>query len=372
MLCSLENLCLFDLDEKPQNSGKNRTELGNDNIRFSETMSQKFHLIVIIGTLFILNCSNFSTTLVAEVSNTEAEILPLTSFLFAHRDQMRVGWHIAPRKPVVGDLRTVSENPAGSIFVQLKPRRNEGEYQLALRVLRDGSHQFFRIREFTGGKSLNHKLYLTVPFELLIGAIQGEALRSLFPYDRVEFGGWQHQVTYDWETTELLAKSFTKPGTQIFPREDLVQGEKLIIPWNSLRPDLELKPLAVRDPLFIRKDESGLRYAYYRIQPGDTLYSSVVIRFMGKTKHNARSQNASDLLVLNRLADARQLSPGQLIKIPLEWIQPEYLHQVPSIYRISEYTNDGNKLSSPQSQTSTDSGWPQTGSFYQTNTINQH
>ena len=114
----------------------------------------------------------------------------------------------------------------------------------------------------------------------------------------------------------------------------------------------------MRDPLFIRKDESGLRYAYYRIQPGDTLYSSVVIRFIGKTKHNARSQNASDLLVLNGLADAHQLSPGQLIKIPLEWIQPEYLHQVPSIYRISEDTNAGNKLSSPQSQTSTDRGRP--------------
>ena len=55
-------------------------------------MSHKFHLIVIIGHLFILNCSTFSTTLVTEVSATEAEILPLASFLFAHRDQMRVGW----------------------------------------------------------------------------------------------------------------------------------------------------------------------------------------------------------------------------------------------------------------------------------------
>ena len=115
-------------------------------------MSHKFHLIVIIGPLFLLNCSTFSTTLVAEVSATEEEILPLASFLFAHRDQMRVGWHITSRKPVVKDLRTMSENRAGSIFVQLKPRRNEGEYQLALRVLRDGSHQFLRIREFTGGK----------------------------------------------------------------------------------------------------------------------------------------------------------------------------------------------------------------------------
>ena len=65
----------------------------------------------------------------------------------------------------------------------------------------------------------------------------------------------------------------------------------------------------------------------------------MVIRFIGGNKHYARSQNASDLLVLNGLADARHLSPGQYIKIPLEWIRPEYLYHVPSIYRSYEDFN---------------------------------
>ena len=115
----------------------------------------------------------------------------------------------------------------------------------------------------------------------------------------------------------------------------------------------------MRDPLFIRKDESGLRYAYYQIQPGDTLYSSVVIRFIGGTKHYVRSQNASDLLVLNRLEDAHQLSVGQLIKIPLEWIRPEYLHHVPGIYRISKDLNIDAKETEPQRGISTEIGLPE-------------
>jgi len=297
------------------------------------------YLAALTGSFLLFNFNGFSTIQSAEWNQAQIEILPITSFLFANRDPMRAGWHRDHISKSVKNLKSFTEKPVGSLFVQIKPRLNEGEYQLALRVLREGSHQLLRIREFTGGKPLNHKVYLTIPFEFLIGVIQGEAIRSLFPNDRVEAGGWLHQVTYSWETPELLEKVFTTSGNFTFQQEALKQGAKFTIPWNSLRSDLELEPLAVRDPLVIRKDESGLRYAFYQIKPGDTLYSSVVIRFIGEKKHYVRSQNASDLLVLNGLADARHLSPGQYIKIPLEWIRPEYLYHVPSIYRSSEEFN---------------------------------
>jgi len=54
--------------------------------------------------------------------------------------------------------------------------------------------------------------------------------------------------------------------------------------------------------------------------------------------------------------DAHQISPGQLIKIPLEWIRPEYLHQVPSIYRISKKTTSTEKVSLPEHQPSIENG----------------
>ena len=338
-------------------------------------MSFKFHLTLIITALFILNSPATGTTLTAASkvigTETKSETLPLASFLFAHRDPLRVGWHDNSHKKKLKNFRPQEAKPVGSLFIQLRPRKYEGEYQLALRVLRDGSHQFKLIREFMNGQPLNHKRYLTIPFEHLIGVIQGEALRVLFPNDRVVFGGWRHQTTYGWETPELIAKSFTKSTKYSFTQKVYKKGETFTIPWDILRTDLELQPLAVRKPLFIKKDESGLRYAFYRIQPGDTLYSSVVIRFIGETKHHVRSQNASDLLVLNGLEDAHHLSAGQSIKIPLEWIRPEYLHPVPGIYRISKDLDTETKKSEPQRRISNDTDQPQADKHNQISIISQ-
>ena len=296
---------------------------------------------------FLLNFHSFSTIQSAQFNQAQIEIIPLTSFLFANRDPMRAGWHQDFVSKGTKNLKSFTKKPVGSLFVQLKPRLNEGEYQLALRVLREGSHQFLRLREFTGGKPLNHKVYLTIPFEMLIGVIQGEVIRSLFPNDQVEAGGWLHQVTYEWETPELIEKIFTSSENYTFHQKAFEQGIKVTIPWKSLRSDLELEPLAVRDPLVIRRDDVGMRYAFYQLKPGETLYSSVVIRFIGQKKHYARSQNASDLLALNGLPDARKLSSGQYIKIPLEWLRPEYLHYVPIIYRSAEEYKSEKNVNSP-------------------------
>ncbi len=306
-------------------------------------MMFKKYMAAITWAFLLFNFDVFSTIQSAEFNQEQIEILPLTSFLFANRDPMRAGWHFKSFNKGVKNQKSITKKPVGSLFVQLKPRINEGEYQLALRVLKGGSQQFWRLREFTDGGPLNHKVYLTIPFDFLTGAIQGEAIRSLFPSDKVKAGGWLHQVTYEWETPELLEKVFITSGNSTFFKGYFKQGGQFTIPWNSLRSDLELEPLAVRNPLVIRRDDSGLRYAYYQIKSGDTLYSSVVIRFIGNKKHYARSQNASDLLVLNGLTDAYSLSPGQYIKIPLEWIRAEYFHQVPSIYRSTEeYSSEKN------------------------------
>ena len=139
----------------------------------------KIYLAAITGYFFLFNFHGFSTIQSDEFNKAQIEILPLTSFLFANRDPMRAGWHHDSISQGIKNLKSVTEKPVGSLFVQLKPRLNEGEYQLALRVLRDRSHQFMRLREFTGGKPLNHRVYLTIPFEYLIGVIQGEVILSL-------------------------------------------------------------------------------------------------------------------------------------------------------------------------------------------------
>ena len=306
-----------------------------------------------IALLFLIYSAN------AFAKNIKNEAIPLASFVFTQHDNMRVGWYKNPEKEAFVNLQPNDSEYCGSLFVQLRPRKYEGEYQLALRVLKDGARQHQLIRKFSNGQPLDHKLYLTIPFENLIGAIQGEALRSLFPNDQVEVGGWRHQMTYDWETTDLIAKSFTKTTKHFFEKEIYKKGETFLIPWNVIRTDLELRPLAVRKPLFIKKDEFGLRYAFYRIKKGETLYSSVVIRFIGEKNHYVRNQNANDLLVLNGLSDAHQLSAGQLIKIPINWIRPEYLHQVPAIYRLSKELRTEIKKGFPKNEIYNDHALPQ-------------
>ena len=295
-------------------------------------MFRKSYIITNTASLLFSCALAVNVTFSADSNKKTAEILPIASFLFTKLDPMLVGWYCQTDFKNQKCLHNGPTKPVGELFVQLKPRKFESEHQLALRVLSEKFKNYKKIREFNNGKELNYKQYLTIPFKYLLGAIQGEALRNIFPNDHVEFGGWIHQITYKWETPELISRSFTNYKNNIFSNENFLQGQKLKIPWEDLRSELQLKPLAVRKPLFVKKDESGLRYAFYRIKSGETLYSSVIIRFIGSKKHFIRSQNARDLLVLNGLKDAHQISKDQLIKIPLKWIKQEYIHQIPSIY----------------------------------------
>ena len=296
-------------------------------------MLKIFIKIGIILTIVIFSDEKTKLVFSADLKNFNNEILPIGSFLFTNHEPMRVGWFNWQNRHNKEVLQNQDEKPVGSLFVQLRPKKTEVYNQLAKRVLRDGTNQLQLIKNFNKGIELDHTEYLTIPFELLIGAIQGAALRNIFPYDRVEFGGWLHHFTYEWETPELIAKSFTKSNKKFSPKKNYTQGDKLLIKWDTLRSDLELRPLALRKPLFIKKDDNGVRYAFYRFKNGDTLYSSVVIRFIDNTKHFFRNKNTLYLLQLNGIKDAHQISKGQIIKIPLRLIKPEYFHYIPRIYR---------------------------------------
>ena len=312
-------------------------------------MFRKPFIILNISTLLIFCIKEGNDAFSADLKKIDAEIIPIASFLFTQLDSMRIGWYCRKDINKQQCFQHETTKPVGSLFVQLRPRKFEEKNQLALRVLRKKFNRSQLIKELNTGKELNHNRYLTIPFDYLIGAIQGEALRHLFPNDRVEFGGWLHQITYKWETPELISKSFTNSKHNNFSNEHFNQGRRIKIPWDDLRSDLQLQPLALKKPLFIKKDETGLRYAFYKINPGDTIYSSVVIRFIGGKKHIIRSQSANDLLILNGLEDAHQISNGQLIKIPLKLIKPEYFHQEPSIY--SNFLDPKSKSTSVEQQT---------------------
>ena len=65
------------------------------------------------------------------------------------------------------------------------------------------------------------------------------------------------------------------------------------------------------------------------------------------------------------------VSVGQLIKIPLEWIRPEYLHQVPGIYRTSKDLNGEPKESESKNPISHKTVLPQKEKLQQISIISQ-
>ena len=79
----------------------------------------KKYLAAITGYFLLFNLHGFSTIQTADFNQAQIEILPLTSFLFANRDPMRAGWHRDSISKGVKNLKSVTEKPEGSLFVQL-------------------------------------------------------------------------------------------------------------------------------------------------------------------------------------------------------------------------------------------------------------
>jgi N-acetylmuramoyl-L-alanine amidase len=71
-------------------------------------------------------------------------------------------------------------------------------------------------------------------------------------------------------------------------------------------------------------DERGA-YAEYRLKPGEALYSSVVIRFTGRVHASDVNELASAIACRSDIADVTDIPIGFPVKIPVEWLTPEWL-----------------------------------------------
>jgi N-acetylmuramoyl-L-alanine amidase len=231
---------------------------------------------------------------------------------------------------------TMQVRRGGSSFeVQIKPRAGEGPYQMGRRVLRDWRNDFKKIEKYNGNRPLYQHRYVTFPFRVLNDAIQGAALRAMFPEDASGARGWRHRVTYSWETVSFISAIFARHDISArhlirhnqLPNHGrtLKVGQVLEIPWNWLREGLQLQPMHVREPLLVQTDKYGKRHAAYQMEAGDTLYSSVVARFTGRLLHDEVDRLTRELLDFNDIKEARGIRVGQTIRIPLEWISEEYL-----------------------------------------------
>ena len=221
------------------------------------------------------------------------------------------------------------------LVVKLKPLVGEGGYSLARRVLLSNFRSLKTIRKYSKTRRLYRNRFITFPLKVINGSIRSSALKAVFFKDKASIGFWKHRVTFAWETTSMIAGLFTKEGIKAghLVRYNkmrnkgniLKKGDVIKIPWKWVSPELSLRPVSLKPPLKLKQDKSGKFYAHYQMKHGETLYSSVVIRFTGRLLNDEVNQVANKLLKLNNISDAKLIQTRQKIRIPLEWLSEEYL-----------------------------------------------
>jgi N-acetylmuramoyl-L-alanine amidase len=221
------------------------------------------------------------------------------------------------------------------LVVKLKPLVGEGGYSLARRVLLSNFRSLKTIRKYSKTRRLYRNRFITFPFKVINGSIRSSALKAVFFKDKAGIGYWKHRVTFAWETTSMIAGLFTKEGIKAghLVRYNkmrnkgniLKKGDVIKIPWKWISPELSLRQVSLKPPLKLKHDKLGKLYAHYQMKDGETLYSSVVIRFTGRLLNDEVNQVANKLLKLNNISDAKLIQSRQKIRIPLEWLSEEFL-----------------------------------------------
>ena len=109
----------------------------------------------------------------------------------------------------------------------------------------------------------------------------------------------------------------------------------MVIPWKWIRQDLNLKPVALKPPLEVYEGPRGERFALYKLEAGETIYSHVVLRFTYFAGQQRITQAVGDLLALNELVNVHEIPSGTRIRIPLHWIRNDFQFHVPGVYQES-------------------------------------
>ena len=222
------------------------------------------------------------------------------------------------------------------IRIRLQPRKGDGVYRFASWTLRNWKQNFKKIGKYNKNKSLRVGHFVEFPYKILNSRIQGIALRALFSNDSSEANGWAHRVKYPGETISLISGVFAQSkitSNQLIRFNKLSNqgrslsiGDTVLIPWNWINPELNLQTYQVKPPLY-NKGPLDKAFAYYRLKKGESLYSSVIVRFTGRTLADDVNVLAKKMLELNRIKNAHVIQVNKELKIPIEWISESFLIQ---------------------------------------------
>jgi len=179
--------------------------------------------------------------------------------------------------------------------------------------------------------------WVGIPLELLSDDLRRMVLLHLFPEDERDGEDWIHRVgggelhLYDaglWQVAEWFTGRGASFGTLMrangLGSPELRNGQRIRIPAALLHPALQAGLRSNDGLLEFRADAQG-PFAGYRLRAGEALYSSVVVRFTGRTGSEDVRLLAEQLRERSQIRDLHDIPVGFEIRIPLDLLEPEFL-----------------------------------------------
>lgn len=240
----------------------------------------------------------------------------------------------AVRVPVA-DGATASISGNEELFLEALPRRGEGWLAFSRRFCGTTETIPALVQANGGRKQLLTGLRYRVPFQMLVPEWQTRLLQALFPDDQAVAEGWQHRVGEHPPRESLwgIASWFTGRGdaykairaANAMVDDHLETGDLVLVPAGLLLPALR-SSLPAGSPWRLHYDRDALGdYASYRLQPGEALYSSVVIRFTGRVFAEDVNELAEVVARRSGIQEVTDIPIGYEVKIPLDLLLPEFL-----------------------------------------------
>lgn len=234
----------------------------------------------------------------------------------------------------LSDQMQVAIASGREIFFEARPVKGESFKAFGERFMADPG-RWRELLSHNFQKGIQELFYVRIPLELVRQDLWVLCLKNLFPRDNYRAGYWHHRVlagavVEDGERIWEIALWFTGDGKN-FPLimeenhlDDfmLTSGQEI-----RIRKDLLLSDFIEQDasvPLVYKQDRKG-EYAEYGLKKGEALYSSVVIRFTGRLDVDEVNELAQIIAERSGIKDVTDIPVAYAIKIPKEYLLPEYL-----------------------------------------------
>lgn len=191
-----------------------------------------------------------------------------------------------------------------------------------------------------------------IPYRLLRDEYKYLIITKIFPSDLYKNQAWRHYPSESkletfgvglWQTAEW----FTGNGENFKALMSLnnvkdpasISGLQILIPKKLLLPVFSRPPTSDSKEITFGVDKNG-KYAGYKLKRGETLFTSVVIRLTGVTEVGDVNNLARLIAKRSGIRNMKRIPVGQLVKIPIDYLLPEYLPKTDPrrmVYEMERY-----------------------------------